>query len=91
MKKIESLPSIFLKDRRDQFNQNQFVLKIDRMNLLTVDLFKDRQERFDHVNLYFFFKDWKDRIIEDRKDQNIEDQNIEFPTLTKVREGGREF
>ena len=69
--KIESIPSIYFKDQRDQFAHSQYFLKIFGIDLLTVDLFKrstrviqlpsiflkDRREGFDYCWSFLKFKE----------------------------------
>ena len=74
VKKIKSPPSIIFKDQRDWFDHVQSFSKINEIDSITVNLFQRSTRAIRSRSL--FFKDRKDRKIEDRK--------IEFPTLSTV-------
>ena len=64
LKKIELLQSIFFKDRRDQFAHGLSFLKIEGIDLLTVNIFK--RSRGSIRTILIFVKDRGDRFTHGR-------------------------
>ena len=74
MKKIELLTLIFFEDQRDWFAHSQSFSKIDRIDLITVDLFKRSMSAIQSRSIFFKIEKIKRLKIEISKIERLNSQ-----------------